>query len=160
MPCNALWWVIQAHQHANLSLFLPWTVIFSLNLLMKLAMFTWVPSYLMCLFGSWSLKDFFSMPLVDSCHAFFLLWYVPVACCLIALNFATWCYFCHVQWFLLSLWNSYYLQSCHILLSMFQWFLEISQCSYFFMLYMYITSMPFVFMLWWCSIFAWCLQDA
>ena len=55
-----------------------------------------------------------------------LLWYVPVACYLIALNFATWCYFCHVQWFLPSLWNCYYLQSCHVLLSMFYWFLEIA----------------------------------
>ena len=43
----------------------------SLNLLTKLAMFTWVPSYLLILFGSWSVKDFCSMQLVDSCHAFF-----------------------------------------------------------------------------------------
>ena len=35
-----------------------------------LVMFTWVPSYLLCLFGSWSVRDFCSMQLVDSCHAF------------------------------------------------------------------------------------------
>ena len=37
----------------------------------ELAMFTWVPSYLLCLFGSWSLRDFCYMQLVDICHAFF-----------------------------------------------------------------------------------------
>ena len=36
-----------------------------------LAMFTWVPSYFLCLFGSWSVRDFCSMHLVVSCHAFF-----------------------------------------------------------------------------------------
>ena len=34
------------------------------------AMFTWVPSYLLILFGSWSVKDFCSMQLVGSCHDF------------------------------------------------------------------------------------------
>ena len=42
----------------------------SLNLLPKLAMFTWVPSYLLILFGLWSVRDFCSMLWVDSCHAF------------------------------------------------------------------------------------------
>ena len=41
-----------------------------LNLFMELAMFTWVPSYLLCLFGSCAVRDFCSMQLVDSCHAF------------------------------------------------------------------------------------------
>ena len=36
----------------------------------QLAMFTWVPSYLLVLFGSWSVRDFCSMQLVDSFHAF------------------------------------------------------------------------------------------
>ena len=36
----------------------------------SLAMFTWVPSYFLCPFGSWSVKDFCSTHLVVSCHAF------------------------------------------------------------------------------------------
>ena len=34
------------------------------------AMFTWMPSFLLILFGSWSLRDICCMHLVDSCHAF------------------------------------------------------------------------------------------
>ena len=37
----------------------------------SLAMFTWVPSYFLCPFGSWSVRDFCYMRLVDSFHAFF-----------------------------------------------------------------------------------------
>ena len=83
----------------------------------------------------------------------FLLWYILAACCFIALNIATWCYF------LQSL-NCYNLQSCHVCLSMFYWFLEIAQCSCFVMLYLYIMLMPFVFLLGCCSMLFWCLQDA
>ena len=36
----------------------------------SLAMFTWVPSYFLCPFGSWSARDFCYMQLVDSLHAF------------------------------------------------------------------------------------------
>ena len=68
---NLLLQVIQAHQHVYLSLFLPCSVFLpSLNLFMELAMFTWVPSYLLCLFGSWSVRDFCSMQVVESCHGF------------------------------------------------------------------------------------------
>ena len=38
----------------------------SQNLLTKLAMFTWVPSYLLILFGLWSVRDFCAMLWVDS----------------------------------------------------------------------------------------------
>ena len=34
------------------------------------AMFTWVPSYFLCPFSSWSVRDFCSMYLVVACHVF------------------------------------------------------------------------------------------
>ena len=76
LSCIALWWVDQAHQDAFVMLLLPCSVFCQVwNLLTELAMFTWVPSYLLFLFGSWSVRDFCSMPLVDSCHAW--LWQCP-----------------------------------------------------------------------------------
>ena len=43
-------------------LFLPCPVFLpSLKSVMKLAMFTWVPSFLMVLFGLWPVRDFWSM---------------------------------------------------------------------------------------------------
>ena len=160
MPCIALWWVVQAHKHANISLFLPCPVIFTVWIyhitcyVYMSPIISSVPFWL--IFSKGHLLSAFSRFIPCLC----LLRYVPVACRLIALNFATWCYFCHVQWFLQSLWNCYYLQSCHVLLSMFYWFLEIAQCSCFVMLYLWITSMPFVFMLRCCSLLFWCLQVA
>ena len=41
------------------------------NLLTKLAMFTCLPSYLLVLFGLWSVRDFCHMHLVEHCHALF-----------------------------------------------------------------------------------------
>ena len=49
---------------------------------------------------------------------------------------------CNLTLFLQSL-NYYYLQSCHVCLSMFYWFLEIAHCSCFVMIYLYIMPMPF-----------------
>ena len=53
-----------------------------------------------------------------------------------SLDIAIWFYFCQIC-------NYYYLQSCHVLLSMLYCFLEIAQCSCFVMLYLYIMTMPF-----------------
>ena len=52
------------------SIYVMLCFLLSLKLLITLAMFTWVPSYLLCLFGSWSVRNICSMHLVDSCHAF------------------------------------------------------------------------------------------
>ena len=41
----------------------------SLNLLTKLAMFTWLRLYFLIPFGLWSVRDFCYMPCVVSCHA-------------------------------------------------------------------------------------------
>ena len=68
----ALWWVNRAHKDAFIILLMPCSVFCEVwNLLTKLAMFTWVPSYLLYLFGSWSVRDFCSMHLVYSCHVLF-----------------------------------------------------------------------------------------
>ena len=58
------------------SIFAMSSFLLSLNLLTKLAMFTWVPSHLMILFGLWSVRDFCYMLWVVSCHA--LLCYVMI----------------------------------------------------------------------------------
>ena len=49
LSCNALCWVHRARKHAFIIL----------NLLTKLAMFTWVPSYLLILFGLWSVSGIY-----------------------------------------------------------------------------------------------------
>ena len=43
------------------SVFAMSSFLLSLNLLTKLAMFTWVPSYLLIFFDLWSVRDFCSM---------------------------------------------------------------------------------------------------
>ena len=69
--CIALWWVHQAHKEAIILLFLPCSVFCKVwNLITKLAMFTCLPSYLLVLFGLWSVRDICYMLWVDSCHAF------------------------------------------------------------------------------------------
>ena len=68
---NALCWVHRARKHAFVTLFMPCPVfLLSLNLFIKLATFTWVPSYLLCLFGSWSVREICSMHLVEAWRAF------------------------------------------------------------------------------------------
>ena len=52
------------------SVFAMSSFLLSLNLLAKLAMFTWVPSYLLILLGLWSVRDFCSMYFVESFHSF------------------------------------------------------------------------------------------
>ena len=89
LSCIALWWVNRAHKGAFISLkpvnetcyvymgsiisSMPFWIIISKGLL-----FYAFSSFMPCL-----------------C----LIWYVPVACCLLALNMGSWCYFWHVSIF-------------------------------------------------------------
>ena len=84
-------------------------------------MFTWVPSYLLILFGSWSVRDFCFLHLVDSFHA------LLIAC-------SEHCYLmlfqpCSV--FSPSLWSWYLLHFCHACLNLLLCDLVVAQCSSF-----------------------------
>ena len=75
-----------------------------------------------------------------------LLWYVPVACCFLALNIASWCCFAMLV-FSLSLWSWYLLHFCHAFLNLFLFDLTIAQCSCFVKHLLYIAAIWFVTML-------------
>jgi len=51
------------------SVFAMSSFLLSLNLLTKLAMFTWLPLYFLIPFGLWLVRDFCCMLWVASCHA-------------------------------------------------------------------------------------------
>ena len=84
----------------NCYLFLPCPVfLLSLRSVMKLAMFTWVPSYFSDPFWLMVSKGLLFYAISRFLPCLVWLWYVLVACCLLALNMASWCYFWHVSIF-------------------------------------------------------------
>ena len=66
-PCHAMYCLVVSCTSSPTCLLIVVPAMY--ESVLYLAMFTWVPSYLLILFGSWSVRDFCSMQLVDSCHA-------------------------------------------------------------------------------------------
>ena len=144
MPWNALWWVIWARKDAFIILFMPCSVfsaksesVYETCYVYMGAIISSLPFWLVISKGLLFYKISGFMPCL------WLPWYVPVACCLIALNLCNLMLFLSCPVISAKSVNCYYLQSFHVLLSMFYWFLEIAQCSCFVMPYMYIMSMFF-----------------
>ena len=86
-------------------------------------MFTWVPLYFLILFGLWSVRDFWSMLWVDSCHALFC--FTNMSSC--------WCYaYIVMQWLVVS--ESSLLSSVHDVAVLLGWI------CYFVMLYKHVAT--------------------
>ena len=132
LSCNALWWVHRAREHAYVTLFLPCSsFLLSLNLLTKLAMFTWLPLYLLILFGLWSVKDFCHMNLVEYFHALFSM----LSSCSMLISCSEHCYlmlFSAMSSNFTKSGTCYLLHFCHACLSLLCCELAVAQCSSFF----------------------------
>ena len=88
-----------------------------------------------------------------------MLWYVHVACFLLALNMASWCYFWHVSIFH-CLWTWYLLHFCHACLNLLLCDLAIAKCSSFVKHLLMITSICFVAMLEYSSLVSCCMLSS
>ena len=68
LPCHAMYCSVVSSSSSPTCLLIVVPAMY--ESVISFAMFTWVPSYLLILFGSWPVRDFCYMQLVDSCHAF------------------------------------------------------------------------------------------
>ena len=99
LSCIALWWVNQTHQDAFINLLMPCSVFCCLKPVNETcyvymgAIISSDPFWLMVSKG----LLFYAFSRFMPCLC--LLWSVPVACCLLALNIASWCYSWHVSIF-------------------------------------------------------------
>ena len=97
--CKALWWVVWSRKVAFIILVMPCSVFLQSETVNKTcyvymgAIISYVPFWLRISKG----LLFYALSRFMPCLC--LLWYVPVACCLLALNIASWCYFWHVSIF-------------------------------------------------------------
>ena len=137
------------------SVFAMSSFLLSLNMLTKLAMFTWVPSYLLIPFGLWSVRDFCYMLLVESCHALVC----GVCSCSMLFSCSKHCFLMlnRDMLFSPSLRTWYLLHFCHACLNLLLSDLAIAQCSSFVKHLEWITAMCFIAMLECISLLSWCI---
>ena len=101
--CKALWWGVWARKVAFMMLFMPCSVFLPSLKPVNETCYVYMGAIICSVrFGLMVSKGLLFYAFSRFMPCLVLLWYVPVACCLLTLNMASWCYSWHVSIFIKS----------------------------------------------------------